>query len=81
MLFLNEGNKITIKNIIPDKIIIPSDEDNADGDNESNILNLFNYIGIPFIIISIVFVIIIIIIRCKKKIEISNESIENFIMN
>ena len=33
MLFLNEGNKITIKNIIPDKIIIPSDEDNADGDN------------------------------------------------
>ena len=78
MLFLNEGNKITIKNIIPDKIIIPSDEDNADGDNESNILNLFNYIGIPFIIISIVFVII---IRCKKKIEISNESIENFIMN
>ena len=81
MLFLNKGNKITIKNIIPDKIIIPSDEDNADGDNESNILNLFNYIGIPFIIISIVFVIIIIIIRCKKKIEISNESIENFIMN
>ena len=58
MLFLNEGNKINIKNIIPQK------EESSSG-NKS--LKLFCYIGIPIIVIAIGVIVAIIIIKRKKK--------------
>ena len=81
MLFLNEGNKITIKNIIPEKKEIPSDEDEDEGDNDNNAFNYFYYIGIPAIVIILGIVITVIIMRFKKKKEILNVSTDNLMVN
>ena len=66
MLLLNEGNQINIKNVLPDKRDIPTDEGD-DGKNENKSLKLFYYIGIPIIVIVVGVIIVIIIIKCKKK--------------
>ena len=65
MLFLNEGNQINIKNIIPEKII-PSDDEKKE-DNENKSFKYFLYIGIPAIVIVFGAIITIIIIKCKNK--------------
>ena len=72
MLLLNEGNQINIKNVIPEKKEIPTDErsDGKKGDDEKNenkSLKYFYYIGIPIIVIVVGVIIVIIIIKCKKK--------------
>ena len=66
MLLLNEGNQINIKNVLPDKRDIPTDEGD-NGKNENKSLKLFYYIGIPIIVIVVGVIIVIIIIKCKKK--------------
>ena len=66
MLLLNEGNQITIKNIITKK-------EESSGMNKS--LKLFCCIGIPIIVAVIVVLVVIIIIKRKKKKEKFDEKI------
>lgn len=73
MLLLNQGNEINLKNIIPDKKEIPTDEerkdesDRRDGRDDNKSLKYFLYIGIPIIVIVLGAIMVIIIIKCKKK--------------
>ena len=74
MLLLNEGNKINIKNIIPEKKEIPTD----DGNKGNKSIKYFCYIGIPIIVVALGVIIVIIIIKCKKKKISLDESAKKF---
>ena len=73
ILLLNQGNEINLKNIIPEKKVIPTDEerkdesDRRDGRDDNKSLKYFLYIGIPIIVIVLGAIMVIIIIKCKKK--------------